>query len=88
MTTRILGSKNICGKGGVAEFPQCQGEKSTVSGWEDCCHFPTHISLRTNGDLPSNIYIKNCLADDLLFERVTVIGVNDGGGVIFFKKHR
>lgn len=44
--------------------------------------------LRTNGDLPSNIYIKNCLADDLLFVRVTVIGVNDGGGVIFFKKHR
>ena len=35
--------KNICWKGGVAEFPQCQGEKSTVSGWEDCCHFPTSV---------------------------------------------
>ena len=44
--------------------------------------------FRTNGDPPSNIYIKNCLADNLLFVRVTVIGVNDGGGVISFKKHR
>lgn len=79
--------KNICWKGGVAEFPQCQGEKSTVSGWEDCVN-TFNKCLCTNGDLPSNIYIKNCLADDLLFVRVTVIGVNDGGGVIFFKKHR
>ena len=43
VATRILGGKNICWKGGVAEFPQCQGDKSTVSRWEDCCHFPTGV---------------------------------------------
>lgn len=43
MATRFLGCKNICWKGGVAEFLQCQCEKYTVSGWEDCCHFPTGV---------------------------------------------
>lgn len=43
VATRILGGKNICWKGEVAEFLQCQGDKSTVSGWEDCCHFPTGV---------------------------------------------